>query len=80
MIRYYTYYSCGGYKDLFVGSDLDQADASYFIPLINVWKKSNKPEMAEKIARAEGVQHVKLITNTDSFGFPTECDSDCVFL
>lgn len=74
MIRYYTYYSCGGYKDLFVGSDLDQADASYFIPLLNVWKKSNKPGMAEKIARAEGVQQVKLITNTDSFGFPTECN------
>ena len=53
MIRYYTYYSCGGYKDLFIGSDVDQADASYFIPLLNVWKKSDKPGMAEKIKRAE---------------------------
>lgn len=74
MIRYYTYYSCGGYKDLFIGSDVDQADASYFIPLLNVWKKSGKPGMTEKIARAESVQHVKLITNSDNVGFPSECN------
>lgn len=74
MIRYYTYYSCGGYKDLFIGSDVDQTDASYFIPLLNVWKKSDKPRMAEKIARAERVQHVKLITKTDNIGLPSECN------
>lgn len=74
MIRYYTYYSCGGYKDLFIGSDVDQADASYFIPLLNVWKKSDKPGMAEKIKRAESVQHVKLISKIDNIGFPSECN------
>ena len=74
MIRYYTYYSCGGYKDLYIGADTDQADAHYFVPLLNVWKKSEKPEMAEKVARAENVQHVRLITNTDNVGFPSECN------
>lgn len=73
MIRYYTYYSCGGYKDLYIGDDTDQVDARYFVPLLNVWKKSEKPEMTEKVARAGNVQHVKLITNTDNVGFPSEC-------
>lgn len=74
MIRYYTYYSYGGYKDLYIGSDTDYVDASYFIPLINVWKKSDKSGVTEKIARAERVQHVKIISKTDNAGFPSECN------
>lgn len=74
MIKYYTYYSCGGYKDIYIGSDQDTADASYFIPLLNVWKKSNRPENADKIARAENVQHIELISKSNSAGFPSECD------
>lgn len=74
MIRYYTYYSCGGYKDIYIGSDQDTADASYFIPLLNVWKKSNKLENISKIERAESVQHVELISKTNSAGFPSECN------
>lgn len=74
MIKYYTYYSCGGYKDIYIGSDKDSADASFFIPLLNVWKKNNKPENADKIARAENVQHVELISKNNSAGFPSECN------
>lgn len=74
MIKYYTYYSCGGYKDIYIGSDQDTAEASYFIPLLNVWKKSNQPESAKKIAMAESVQHVELITKSNSAGFPSECN------
>ena len=73
MIRYYTYYSCGGYKDIYIGSDQDSSEVSYFIPLLNVWKKNNKPENADKIARAESVQHVELISKSNSAGFPSEC-------
>lgn len=74
MIKYYTYYSCGGYKDIYIGSDQDSSYASYFIPLLNVWKKSNKPENADKIARAEKVQHIELISKSNSAGFPAECN------
>lgn len=74
MIRYYTYYSCGGYKDIYIGSDEETVSASYFIPLLNVWKKNNKPDNAEKITRAESVQHVELITKSNSAGFPAECN------
>lgn len=74
MIKYYTYYSCGGYKDIYIGSDQDSSDASYFIPLLNVWKKNNRPENADKISRAENVQHVELISKSNSAGFPSECN------
>lgn len=74
MIKYFTYYSFGGYKDIYVGSDSDSADASYFIPLLNVWKKRDKPESVEKLAKAESVKQVELITKSNSAGFPTECN------
>lgn len=74
MIKYFTYYSIGGYKDIYVGSDSDSADASYFIPLLNVWKKSDKPENVEKLAKAESVKKVELISKSNSAGFPAECN------
>ena len=74
MIKYFTYYSFGGYKDIYVGSDSDSADASYFIPLLNVWKKSDKLESVEKLAKAESVKQVELITKSNFAGFPAECN------
>lgn len=73
MIRYYAYYSCGGYKDMFIGSDTDLAKASYFIPLLPIWLKTDKPENGEKIKRAESVQKIGIVTQSKSFGFPSEC-------
>lgn len=74
MIRYFTYYSCGGYKDIYIGSDKDSASESYFVPLLNIWKKNDKLADAEKIKRAESVQQVELITKNNSAGFPSECN------
>ena len=74
MIKYFTYYSFGGYKDIYVGSDSDYADASYFVPLLNVWKKSNKPENVDKLAKAEKLKQVELITKSNAAGFPADCN------
>lgn len=73
MIRYYTYYNCGGYKDIYIGADTDSEDAHYFIPLLPVWLKNNKPGDKVKIERAQSVAHVGLISQTDRYGFPKEC-------
>ena len=34
MLRYYSYYSVGGYKDFYLGSNADQFDASYYLSLL----------------------------------------------
>lgn len=73
MIRYYTYYNCGGYKDIYIGADTDSEDAHYFIPLLPVWLKNNKPADKVKIERAQSVAHVGLISQIDRYGFPKEC-------
>lgn len=53
MIRYYTYYSCGGYKDLYIGADTDLVDARYFVPLLNVWKKVRNRKWQKRLREQE---------------------------
>lgn len=36
MLRYYTYYSIGGYKDLYLGSSVDKAESTYYLPLLPI--------------------------------------------
>lgn len=74
MIKYYSYYNCGGYKDMFIGSDSLGVGATYFVPLLPVWKGRNKPGDQEKIERAEAVSHIGLISNIKSYDFPHECN------
>ncbi len=33
MIRIYGYYSCGGYKDMYLGNNEGEPQPTYFLPL-----------------------------------------------
>lgn len=39
MLRYYSYYSVGGYKDFILGSNQSDVEATYFLPLLPVLEK-----------------------------------------
>lgn len=73
MIRYYTYYNCGGYKDMFLGSDSNGIQIHYYIPLLPRWENNPNPENEKMIAKAKAIAQIKLITRTDNHGFPNEC-------
>lgn len=70
MIRIYAYYSCGGYKDMYLGTDDETTGESYYLPLLPIWKKNNKTEQIEK---THNLLQVKLITKEEAYGFPPEC-------
>lgn len=72
MIRYYAYYSCGGYKDLYLGSSSLQNEYTYFLPLLATWQKRTKPEYIEKLRQIEGLQQIEVISKDNSFDFPTQ--------
>jgi hypothetical protein len=72
MIRYYAYYSCGGYKDLYLGDSSLKTDYTYFLPLLATWQKGIKPEYAEKLRQVEGLQQIGVISNDNHFDFPTQ--------
>ena len=44
MLRYYTYYSIGGYKDLYLGSYNNKVDSSYYLPLLPVIEENAKTD------------------------------------
>lgn len=72
MIRYYTYYSVGGYKDFFLGDNLSNHEYVYYMPLIPAYRKraENNPEYAEKVARLEKLPQMELLTREDTKRFP----------
>lgn len=72
MIRYYAYYSCGGYKDMYLGNSSDASEYSYFLPLLPIWRKRQKDEHTQKLKQIEGLQQIEVITKDDNFDFPEQ--------
>ena len=72
MIRYYAYYSCGGYKDLYLGNSTLEAENTYFLPLLAIWQKGPKPEYAEKLKQVDGLHKIEVVTRDKCHDFPDE--------
>mgnify|MGYP004526286273 FL=1 len=72
MIRIYAYYSCGGYKDMYLGSSDTAASPSYFLPLLPVMKKRGRTDEVEKIKYQESLQQICIVTSSESYGFPAD--------
>lgn len=75
-MKYYTYYSHGGYKDLYLGNSEEQTEATYFVPMLEIWEAEVNPD-AELIGKIERVkrlpQIVMLIDDYGSYNYPNEC-------
>lgn len=74
MIRYYAYYSVGGYKDFFLGDNLTKHEYTYYLPLLPAYRKraEQNPEYAKKVAQLEKLPQIGLLSNDDSKGFPKQ--------
>lgn len=73
MLKYYSYYNVGGYKDMFLGDSSMKADKTYFLPLLPVWKKkasAGDKELATKVEVLETLPSIKIVTKDDSHGLP----------
>lgn len=72
MIRYYAYYSCGGYKDLYLGNSSLKTEYTYFLPLLATWLKGTKPEYIENLKKIEGLTQIEVISKDNYFDFPQQ--------
>ncbi len=73
MLRYYSYYNVGGFKEMFLGDSTMSAKSTYFVPLLPVWKRrasEGDTSLLEKIEAAEKLPKINLITNDSSYGLP----------
>lgn len=74
MLRYYSYYSFGGYKDFYLGSSEDSFDAVYYLPLLPVWEeratKNNDNELAAKVAELKKLPLIEEMTEAKNCNMP----------
>lgn len=74
MINVYGFYSCGGYKDMYLGNSEKADNPKYYLPLLPIMKNRNRPEEKEKIEELERLPMIQIITRDNRQGFPQECD------
>lgn len=75
MIRVYGYYSCGGYKDMYLGNDEMSDSPSYFLPLLPRMRERKNADDLSKLETLEQLKQIEIITNEDCKGFPKECNT-----
>lgn len=74
MISVFGYYSCGGYKDMYLGNSNNCAMPTYYLPLLRVMKAKKRPEEVGKIKELEELSQIAIMRNDNSYGFPEECN------
>ena len=75
MLRYYTYYSVGGYKDLYLGNSEMTEEYTYFLPLLGIMRKeaeeSSDEEKKKQVIHAEELPKIQLISQKENYGLPS---------
>lgn len=78
MLKYYSYYSVGGYKDMYLGSSETAEERTYYLPLIDFWKEqvANGDKKNEKrLIESEKVKKIAILSADESLGLPEEASS-----
>lgn len=74
MIHYYTYYSVGGYKDMYLGSEAIKTERAYYLPLLDVEEKQaneeNDATLKAKVERQKKLAHIGILTQSNNYGLP----------
>lgn len=77
MLRYYTYYSIGGYKDLYLGSSADNVESTYYLPLLPVIEEKAKTDVTAK-AEYEALKDLPAIyqlSDKNNYNLPSQASS-----
>lgn len=72
MLRYYTYYSVGGYKDFILGTNQCNVEATYYLPLLPVLEERSKEdsEVAKKIEPLKSLPRIQQLCAEETHNLP----------
>ena len=72
MLKYYSYYNVGGYKDMFLGDSSMKATETHYLPLLSIWKKkaaAGDSEADAKIKRTKNLSKIQILSNNRPYLF-----------
>ena len=77
MIRIYSYYNHGGFKDMYIGTFDEDVEVKYFIPLYKVYEKRlaenpNDKKSADKITLWSSLTQIKELNENSSDAYPQD--------
>ena len=77
MIRIYSYYNHGGFKDMYLGTFDEDVEVKYFIPLYKVYEKRlaenpNDKKSADKITLWSSLTQIKELNENSSDAYPQD--------
>lgn len=77
MLRYYTYYSIGGYKDLYLGSSEDKFESTYYLPLLPILEENAKTDEDAKreYDRLKSLPKIFQLSDENGYFLPSSASS-----
>ena len=72
MLRYYSYYSVGGYKDFILGTNEDRQEATYYLPLLPVLEERAKTDVdaAKQVEELKDLPKIQQLSADDTYNLP----------
>lgn len=72
MLRYYSYYSVGGYKDLILGTSESQQETTYYLPLLSVLEERAKKdaEASKQFEQLKKLPKIQQLSASETYGLP----------
>lgn len=76
MLKYYSYYSVGGYKDFMLGDSESKEDATFYFPLLPVFEERalNNSEAAKQVAELKALPEIKQLSSENTYGLPSSAN------
>lgn len=72
MLRYYSYYSVGGYKDFILGTNQSCVEATYYLPLLPVLEERAKEdtEVAKRLESLKSLPRIQQLSAEETHNLP----------
>ena len=76
MLKYYSYYSVGGYKDFSLGDSGSQDEVTFYFPLLPVLEEraQNDSKAAKQVADLKALPEIKQLSTENSYGLPSSAN------
>lgn len=70
MLKYYSYYSVGGYKEFFLGDKESTEEFTYYFPLLSILEDEakNTESVTERVEKLKALPKIEQLSESNTFG------------